>query len=82
MSLIKVRIKLPEEVTVNIPSFSDVEFDDVADAIANHGVKLMKETIERRVIDRFIQEHEPYIQKEVERLVEEKRDEFKKLLMS
>ena len=80
MKEIKVKISLPAEVTVNIPSFSEVPLQDVAKAIAGNGVKLIQSIIADRVMEKFVAEHEDYIQDEIERLVEEKRDEIKAIL--
>jgi hypothetical protein len=80
MREVKVKIALPSEVTVNIPSLSEVPLEDVLVCIGSHGTKLIQEIIRDRVLARFIAEHEEYIQQEVENLLEEKRDEIKKLL--
>ena len=80
MKEVKVKIQIPSEVTVNIPTFSEVPLEMVGEAIAKNGVKLIQEVIMERVLARFVHEHEEYIQARVESLIEEKRDEIKKLL--
>ena len=80
MEEIKIHLKLPSEVTVNIPSFSDMKFEDVANVISKEGVALVKSIIKERILAAFVEKHEPYLQAEVERLLAEKEGEIEKLL--
>jgi len=80
MKEVKLEIKLPETVTVHIPSFSNISMEDVINVLAKDGVNLIKETVKRRVLEEFVKRHESYIQEQVSILLDEKSEEITKLL--
>lgn len=82
METLDIKIELPSTVTVHIPSFSNISMESVMKTLATNGVQLIKDTIERRVLEEFVKRHEKYIQDEVTRLLDEKSDEITKLLNS
>lgn len=76
----EIKITLPEGLTVHIPSFGEIDIEDVGKVVATDGVRLIKDTIHDRVMRAFIEKHEEYIRHEVDRLVVENEQEIKKLL--
>ncbi len=82
MKEVIVKIKLPEQVTVHIPTFSDIGLEGVLDVIARDGRRLIEETITDRVLETFVKKHEKLIGKKVKELVSEKEEEIKKLIFN
>lgn len=77
---LKIKIGLPAEITLNIPSLNDIELEDCMHYVSQQGVKYIKDVIKDKVLQRFVEIHKPLIGDVVERLVNEKSDEIKKLL--
>lgn len=72
---------MPGEVVVHMPTIGDIGYEEVARLISKDGVELVRKTIRDRVLERFVSEHEGYIAGAVEKLLESKRDEIKRLLV-
>jgi hypothetical protein len=80
MKEVKIKIRLPKELTVHIPTLSEVDLDSVLEIIAIDGKKLINQTITDRVLTAFLEKHDKLIGKVVGRLMEEKEEEIKKIL--
>jgi len=80
MKELDIKIKLPAEITVHMPALGDISIESVYEAIGTNGLKLLQDIIFDRVMDAFIAEQEPFIKEKVAELLEEKRDDLKKLL--
>jgi len=80
MKEVKIKIHLPEELTVHIPTLSEIDLDSVLEIIAKDGKELIYRTIRDGVLDAFRGKHEKLIGSVVKRLMDEKEDEIKKIL--
>jgi hypothetical protein len=80
MKEIKVKIHLPKELTVNIPTLGKVELDDVLEIISKDGKKLINRVIADGVLRAFQDKHRKLIGKVIEEIMYEKEDEIKDLL--
>ena len=80
MNELKLKIQIPNEVTVHIPSFSDIDLEVVLRAIYKDGKALIERVVKDRVLMAFQEKHEKLIGKAVEELMAEKEDEIKKVI--
>lgn len=76
----KIKINLPKQLTINIPSLGEIPLENVMEIIAKDGKDYIYRMIEQRVIEAFAKKHEKRIGKAVRDLMAEKEDEILKIL--
>ncbi len=80
MEELKVKIKLPAEITVNIPALTDLDTEYVFKLLAKEGMQYIRETINDLVIDAFIKKNGKFIRGLATKIYEEKQEEMREIL--
>ena len=80
METLKVKIKMPSELTLHIPTLSDPDLESIMRIISTRGVQSIQETISDMVIEEFAKKHEKLIGSAVRKLLDEKEEDIKKLI--
>ena len=70
----KIRLKLPAEVTIHIPSFSDITLEHCFEIAAKDGVRLIERTIAEMIAKEVLKRHSARIEKLVNQKTSEIED--------
>lgn len=57
MNEFKIKLKLPSEVVVNIPTFSDITLESCFKVAMNDGVKLIESVLAREIAQEILKKH-------------------------
>jgi len=76
MKNIKIKLKLPEEIIVNIPTLSNIELENVLELINIEGKNLIYRKVQELAIEKFLEKHQKLIKETAKKVLEKIENEL------